>query len=67
MTKILLVIDAINPDENTLEFACYLGRLTKSKVTGVFLENLAEGEKPVLKQMQGMAYTDWGYNYQIKK
>ena len=59
MEKILLAIDAINPDKNILEFACYLGRLTKSKVTGVFLENLAAEEKPVLKQMQGMAYTDW--------
>ena len=60
MEKILLAVDAINPDKNTLEFACYLGRLTKSKVTGVFLENLAAEEKPVLKQMQGMPYTDWG-------
>ena len=45
--------------KNTLEFACYLGRMTKSKVTGVFLENLAAEEKPLLKQMQGMDYTDW--------
>ena len=59
MEKILLAIDAINPDKNTLEFACYLGRLTKSKITGVFLENLAAEERSVLKQMQGMAYTDW--------
>ena len=57
--KILLAIDAINPDKNAMEFACYLGRLTKSKVTGVFLENLAAEEKPVLKQMLGMAYMDW--------
>lgn len=39
MEKILLAIDAIKPDKNTLEFACYLARLTKSKITGVFLEN----------------------------
>ena len=39
MEKILLAIDAHNPDKNTLEFACYLARLTKSKITGVFLEN----------------------------
>ena len=45
--------------KNTLEFACCLGRMTKSKVTGVFLENLAAEEKPLLKQMQGMDYTDW--------
>jgi hypothetical protein len=59
MEKILLAIDAINPDKDALEFSCYLGRLTKSKVTGVFLENLSTDEKPVLKQMHGMAYVDW--------
>jgi hypothetical protein len=59
MEKILLAIDAINPDKNTLDFACYLGRLTKSKVTGVFLENLSAEERPVVKQLHGMAYVDW--------
>jgi hypothetical protein len=59
MEKILLAIDAINPDKNTLEFACFLGRLTKSKVIAVFLENLGAEEKPVLKHMHGMAYMDW--------
>lgn len=59
MEKILLAIDAINPDKNALEFACYLGRLTKSKVTGVFLENLLSEERPVLKNMHGMGYVDW--------
>lgn len=59
MKKILLAIDAINPDKNAMEFACYLGRLAKSKIIGVFLENLAAEEKPVLKQMQGMASKDW--------
>ena len=55
MEKILLAIDATNPDKNSLEFACYLGRLTKSKITGVFLENLAAEERPVLKQVHEMA------------
>ncbi len=59
MEKILLAIDAINPDKNALEFACYLGRLTNSKVTGIFLENLAAEERLVLKQMHGMTYVDW--------
>lgn len=57
--KILLGIDAINPDKNALDFACYLGRLTSSKVTGVFLENLEAEERPVLKQTHGIAYLDW--------
>jgi hypothetical protein len=56
MEKILLAIDAINLDKNTLEFACYLGRLTKSKVTGIFLENLVGEERPVLRELHGMAY-----------
>lgn len=59
MRKILLGIDAINPDKNALDFACYLARLTRSKLTGVFLENLVAEERPVLKQMQGFAYVDW--------
>jgi hypothetical protein len=59
MEKILLAIDATNPDKNALEFACFLGCLTKSKITGVFLENLAAEEKPVLKQMHGIGYVDW--------
>ena len=42
MEKILLAIDAMNPDKNSRDFACYLGRLTKSKITGVFLENFIE-------------------------
>lgn len=41
MERILLAMDAGNPDKNTAEFACYLARLTKSKITGVFLESPA--------------------------
>ena len=37
MEKILLAIDSLNPDTIALDFACYLGRLTRSRVTGVFL------------------------------
>ena len=59
MEKILMAIDAIHPDKNTLDFTAYLGRLTKSKITGIFLENLVAEERPVLKQMQGSAYVDW--------
>ena len=59
MGKILLAIDATNPDKNSLEFACYLGRLTKSKVTGVLLENLVSEEWPVLKELEGMHFVDW--------
>jgi len=58
MEKILLAIDSSNMNMNALEFACYLAKLTKSKITAVFLENLVFGEKPVMKQIHGMAYTE---------
>ena len=47
MERILLAIDAVNPDKGALEFACYLGKLTKSKITGVFLENMVARDQPV--------------------
>jgi hypothetical protein len=59
MEKILLAIDAVNLNMPALDFACYIGRLTNSKVTGVFLENLVADEKPVLKKAYGNRYLDW--------
>ena len=47
MEKILLAIDAGAPCKKALDFACYLARLTKSKLTGVFLDNLASAEIPL--------------------
>lgn len=59
MQKILLVIDGLQMDPGTLEFACYLARLTKSKMTGVFLENLVADQRPVLKETYDMPRLDW--------
>lgn len=59
MQKILLAINGIKIDMNALDFACYLGRLTKSKITGVFLENLVAEEKPVLKETTVVPYISW--------
>jgi nucleotide-binding universal stress UspA family protein len=59
MKKILLAIDGKNINMPALDFACYLGRLTNSKITGVFLENLVAEEKPVIKSMYGGKYLDW--------
>lgn len=59
MEKILLAIDAVNLNMPALDFACYIGRLTNSKVTGVFLENLVADERPVLKKAYGNRYLDW--------
>jgi nucleotide-binding universal stress UspA family protein len=49
MEKILFAIDAVNIDMTALDFACYIGRLTHSKITGVFLENLVSREEVVVK------------------
>src|SRR5436190_2856084 len=59
MDKILLVIDGIEPSIPALDFACYLGRLTRSKITGVFLENQPAEQKPVLKTVHGSPILDW--------
>ena len=59
MEKILFAIDATRLNKVSLEFTCYLARLTRSKVTGIFLENLATEEKPVLKKTAGMSYLNW--------
>jgi len=59
MEKILLVIDGKELSMPALEFACYLGRLTKSTITGVFLENHPADQKPVLKTVSGSTSLDW--------
>src|SRR5690242_16715812 len=59
MEKILLAIDAVNPDSSALDFACYVGRLTQSKITGIFLENLVAEKIPVLIGGGELSYLDW--------
>jgi hypothetical protein len=44
MCKILLAIDAQNINSNAIDFGCFVAALTKSKLTGVFLENLMAEE-----------------------
>ena len=40
MRKILLAVDALNINTSSIDFACYIANLSKSKLTGVFLENI---------------------------
>lgn len=47
MKKILFVADAVTLDVATLDFACYLCNLSKSKLIGIFLENLVKESRPV--------------------
>jgi nucleotide-binding universal stress UspA family protein len=60
MEKILFAIDATNISIPALDFACYIGRLTRSTVTGVFLENLVIEKTPALKNIGGTSYLEWG-------
>src|SRR5579859_2695007 len=43
MEKILLAMDAANLNMKAIDFGCYIARLTRSRLTGVFLEGLVSG------------------------
>lgn len=47
MEKILLAMDALNLNTNAIDFGCYIARLTRSRLTGVFLEGLVAERAPV--------------------
>jgi len=49
---ILLAVNALNPDKGSYEFGCYLGRLSKSKVYGVFLDGSEADEKLLVKNKE---------------
>ena len=40
MQRILVVINAHNPDLESINFACKMAEITKTKLTGLFVENL---------------------------
>jgi len=56
MKMILLAVNALSPDKGSYEFACYLGRLSKSKVYGAFLDGSEADEKLLVNNKEG-AYT----------
>jgi len=58
MEKILVAIDAQDPSIDEIDFACYLARLTNSNLTGIFLEDLLYGTKPVMKLLAGTPYVE---------
>ncbi|HVV03709.1 MAG TPA: universal stress protein [Puia sp.] len=62
MEKILLAMDALHINTEAIEFSCYLARLTDSRLTGVFLEDVlsepAFGAFQQVAQMQGGGVTD---------
>ncbi len=59
MEKILLAIDPLDFNQPAVDFATYMARLTRSKLTGVFLENIVAEEKPVLRKVYGSASLEW--------
>jgi nucleotide-binding universal stress UspA family protein len=46
MEKILLAMDGYKQNTYAIDFACYLAKLTHSRLTGVFLEGTPEGRLP---------------------
>lgn len=56
MKKIILALDAAQINTKTIDFACYIARLTDSKLTGIFLENFAGRELSVMKNSRGSQY-----------
>ena len=57
MENILLPID-VNETFTVPEFACWLATITKSRLTGVILENIKQPSTPVLKTIHGMPYLE---------
>jgi hypothetical protein len=51
MEKILPALDVQNPDNGALDFACYPGALTNSKITGIFLSNLTTADRMVAREL----------------
>jgi hypothetical protein len=44
MEKILMALDAQQLNTNAIDFACYIAKLTHSKLTGLFLENILQDD-----------------------
>lgn len=58
MEKILLVVCGAAPTQTTLNFACYLANMTRSRLTGFFFEKEHYTSEPALKQVYGMPYVE---------
>ena len=48
-------MDAHNTSTPAIDFACYLARLTNSRLTGIFLEDVLATEKPAFQAIQTIA------------
>jgi hypothetical protein len=52
MEKILLAMDGYKQNTYAIDFACYLAKLTHSRLTGVFLEGIPEGGGPGTQRLE---------------
>lgn len=59
MEKILFVTDGLTINMAALDFAAYVARLTRSKLTGIFLENLVDEKRLALKKEPDYAYVGY--------
>ncbi len=58
MENILLAVDGARLDMNTVDFACYIARLTNSRLNAIFIENIQGEDTPSLKQEYGAYYVE---------
>jgi nucleotide-binding universal stress UspA family protein len=58
MQKILLIVEKNRHDLNALDFACYLAKLTHSKLTGVFLEDIQHKNSRGSEILHGIPYSE---------
>jgi len=52
MEKILLAMDGYNQNTYAIDFACYLAKLTHSRLIGVFLEGILDGVEPGVVRLE---------------
>jgi len=55
----LFVTDGLTINMAALDFATYLARLTRSKLTGIFLENLVDEKRSALKKAHDYAFVGY--------
>jgi hypothetical protein len=58
MEHILLAIDGTKTDVNTVDFACYIARITHSRLKAVFMGDMKENEIPVQKLLFALPYVE---------
>lgn len=65
MNKILVAINAADPKTNTLDFACFIARLTSSTLSVLAVETLQTENIPIVKRVHGMTYVETVIDEQI--